>query len=136
MRIAGFFLSLLLAAPAAAQTPLSAIAPPSGPALGPKTLLPINIACTDVPVAAQPSSPLRVLAPHGDDHHEFSYRNDIVVLNGGTPQGLQPGQRFFTRRAFGTRPHRLRVRRGRHERLSRRVRRAGAAAGCRHRRHD
>ena len=96
MRTAGFFLSLLLAAPAAAQTPLGAIAP--GPALGPKTLVPANVACTDVPVAAHASSPLHVLAPHGDDHHEFSYRNDVVVLSGGTPQGLQPGQRFFTRR--------------------------------------
>lgn len=98
MRIAGFFLSLLLAAPVAAQPPLIAIAPQPRSVLGPKTLMPANVACTDVPVAAQPSAPLHVLAPHRDDHHEFSYRNEVVVLSGGTPKGLQPGQRFFTRR--------------------------------------
>lgn len=98
MRTVSFFLILLAAAPATAQTPLAAIAPPQGPVLGPKTVVPASVACADVPVAAPPSSPLRVVAPHGDNQHEFSYRNDIVVLSGGTPEGLMPGQRFFTRR--------------------------------------
>jgi hypothetical protein len=98
MRTAGFFLMLLAAAPATAQTPLIAIAPPQGPTLGPRTVVPATVACTDMPVSAHPGSPLRVLAPHSGDPHEFSYRNDIVVLSGGTPQGLTPGQRFFTRR--------------------------------------
>jgi hypothetical protein len=100
MRTAGFFLLLLVAAPAAAQTqtPLIAIAPSPGPVLGPRTVIPALVACTDLPVSEPPSSPLQVLAPYADDLHEFSYRNDVVVLSGGTPQGLQPGQRFFTRR--------------------------------------
>ena len=102
MRSAGIFKSLLSflillgVGPAAAQT---LIAPaPAGPALGPKTLVPAIVACTDVPVAAAPSSPLRIVAPHSGDPHELSYRNDVVVLSGGTPQGLLPGQRFYARR--------------------------------------
>lgn len=100
MRTATIFVLLLTAAPAAAQNsqpPLISLAPP-GPALGPKTVLPASIACTDAPVSAEPSSPLRIVAQHGGDAREFSYRNDVVVLNGGTPEGLVPGQRFFTRR--------------------------------------
>jgi hypothetical protein len=98
VRIASFFVVLLLAAPAAAQTPLIAIAPPRGPVLGPRTVVPATVACTDLPVSAPPTSPLRVVAPHNGDTHELSYRNGVVVLSGGTPQGLQAGQRFFTRR--------------------------------------
>ena len=97
MRTVSFFLILLIAAPAAAQSPLGATAP-QGPALGPRTVNSASLACTDAPVAVQPSSPLHVVAPHSGDPHEFSYRNDVVVLNGGTPQGLAPGLRFFTRR--------------------------------------
>lgn len=98
MRTAIFFLLLLAASPATAQTPLSALAPSAGPTLGPKTIVPANVACTDVPVMAAPSSPLHIVAPHGGDTREMSYRNDVVVLNGGTPGGLLPGQRYFTRR--------------------------------------
>jgi hypothetical protein len=98
MRTAAFFLTLLAAAPAAAQQPLTAIAPSPAQGLGPKTVVPASVACTDAPVSTEPSSPLRVLAPQAGDLHELSYRNDIVVLNGGTGQGYKPGQRFFTRR--------------------------------------
>jgi len=98
MRTATFFVLLLTAAPAVAQTPLISLAPPPGPVLGPKTVMPANVACTDVPVANVPPSPLHILAPHGDDARELSYRSDVVVLSGGTPAGLMPGQRFFTRR--------------------------------------
>jgi hypothetical protein len=51
-----------------------------------------------MPVAAIPSSTLRIASPHAGDSHEFSYRDDIVVLSGGAPQGLATGQRFFARR--------------------------------------
>jgi hypothetical protein len=89
---------LLAAVPAAAQSQTLIAASPAGPALGPKTVSPAHVACTDVPVAAQPSSPLHIVAPHGADMRELSYRNDVVVLNGGTPQGLSPGQRYYARR--------------------------------------
>ena len=66
--------------------------------LGPKTLIPAHVACADVLVAVRPSSPLHIVAPHSADPHEMSYRDDVVVLSGGTPQGLAPGQRYYARR--------------------------------------
>ena len=100
MRTSGLFFSLglLVAAPAAAQTPLISLAPPPVPIYGPKTVVPAHLACTDVPVVAYQAPALRVLAPHGDDAHEFSYRDGVVVLTGGKPEGLEPGHRFYTRR--------------------------------------
>jgi hypothetical protein len=89
MRTSAFFFSLLLATTTAAQSPAS---------LGPRTVVPATVACTDVPATAMPSSALRIASPHAGDSHEFAYRDDIVVLNGGTPQGLAIGQRFFARR--------------------------------------
>jgi hypothetical protein len=91
MRTSALLFSLLLATPAAAQTAAAGH-------LGPRTVVPANVACTDMPAAAVPSSALRIAAPHGGDSHEFAYRDDVVVLNGGTPQGLAAGQRFFARR--------------------------------------
>ena len=91
MRISALLFSFLLATPAAAQTA-------AGSHLGPRTVVPANVACTNVPATAMPSSPLRIAAPQGGDSHELSYRDDIVVLNGGAPQGLAAGQRYFARR--------------------------------------
>jgi hypothetical protein len=104
MRISGLFCSVLLAvaAPAAAQS-LATLAPPPAPIYGPKTVIPAHIACTDVPVATHQPPPLHVVAPHGSDARELSYRDDVVVLNAGTPQGLGIGQRFFSRRLLGPR---------------------------------
>jgi hypothetical protein len=93
--------ALVISLPALAQSaqpPLAAIAPPAGPVLGPKTLTAAHVACTDSSVTTAPASPLHVVAPHSGDSHELSYRNDVVVLSGGTPEGLMAGQRFFTRR--------------------------------------
>jgi hypothetical protein len=103
MRISGLFCSVLLAAanPVAAQS-LATLAPPA-PIYGPKTVIPAHVACTDVPVATHQAPPLHVVAPHNDDHRELSVRDDLVVLNGGTPQGLVPGQRFYSRRLLGPR---------------------------------
>lgn len=89
---------LLIPVNAAAQTPLSTLAPPPLPIYGPKTVLPSHLACTDVPVTTHQTPPLQILAPYGADHRELSTRDAIVVLNAGTPQGLSVGQRFFTRR--------------------------------------
>jgi hypothetical protein len=103
VRIAGSisricFVFLLVAVPAAAQTQTLVAPAPAAPVLGPKTIIAAHLACTDVPVAVQPSSPLHIVAPHSGDAHELSYRNDVVVLNGGTPQGFAPGQRYYARR--------------------------------------
>jgi hypothetical protein len=103
MRTSGFVFSILLAAAASAaaqtpQTPLIALAPPPAPIYGPRSVVPAQLACTDVPVSEHQTPPLHVRALHSSDPAEFSYRDSVVVLNGGTPQGLTPGQRFFTRR--------------------------------------
>jgi hypothetical protein len=82
----------------AAQSPLVAAAQRVGPDFGPKTVTPILALCTDVPTATPPMASLRIVAPHAVDLHESSARGDLVVINGGTPQGLSIGQRFFTRR--------------------------------------
>lgn len=94
--------SLTAAAPVAAQS-LATLAPPPAPIYGPRTVVPAHLACTDLPVASFVAPALRVLAPHGDEPREFSYRDSIVVLSGGTPQGLAPGQRFFARRLLSPR---------------------------------
>jgi hypothetical protein len=100
MRTSRLIFSVLLfaAAPAAAQPPLITLAPPPEPIYGPRTVIPAHIACTDVPVTGHVEPPLRILAPHLATPAEFAYRDSVVVLNGGTPEGLMPGQRFFIRR--------------------------------------
>ncbi len=80
---------------AQAVPPLAEVA--RGP-LGPRTVTPAVVACTDLPMSAAPVTPLHVIAPHAGDLHQASYRGDVVVLSGGTPQGLMVGQQFFTRR--------------------------------------
>lgn len=102
MRISSLLFSLLLAAPAAAQS-LITLAPPPAPIYGPRTVIPAHLACTDVPVTSHQPSPLHIVAPHAPSNHEFAYRDTIVVLNGGTPEGLTPGQRFYARRLLGPR---------------------------------
>jgi hypothetical protein len=103
MRNSGLVLGalLLVCVPASAQTPLVAIAP-AGPArddLGPRTVLPAMVACTDLPAAGSaPEVAMRIQAPHAPDRHLISNRGHIVVLNGGTPQGYAVGQRYFARR--------------------------------------
>ncbi len=66
--------------------------------LGPRTLTANHVACTDVPTTAEPLSSLRVLAAQTGDKHMNFATGEVVVINGGTPQGVTPGQRYFTRR--------------------------------------
>jgi hypothetical protein len=99
MRTPGLFVGVwLLAAPLAAQTPLITLAPQPAPIFGPKTVLPAHVVCTDVPVNVHQAPALHILAPYTGDAREFSSRDSIVVLSGGTPEGLMPGQRFYARR--------------------------------------
>jgi hypothetical protein len=65
--------------------------------LGPRTLTPSIVSCTDLPTATVPTSPLRVVASHSGGLHQIYGTGEIVVLNGGTPQGLMVGQRYFIR---------------------------------------
>lgn len=66
--------------------------------LGPRTVHPIYIACADLPIAAVPAASLRILAPHSGNGHEVASPGELVVLNGGTKEGLAIGQRFYARR--------------------------------------
>jgi len=83
-------------------TTLSAIAPPrTNPGLGPYTVTPAIVACTDLPAAA-PSAAFRILSAQAPDAHQIYAPGELVVLNGGTPQGLAVGQQYFARRqAYG-----------------------------------
>lgn len=90
-------LVLWLSLPAGAQTPAGAVA--GVPALGPLTLTPTIVSCTDLPtVATLPGTELRVLGLHNADRRSSAARGDLVVLNAGTPQGLAIGQQYFARR--------------------------------------
>jgi hypothetical protein len=101
MRTAGFVLGLMVSAAgvAGAQTAAPPVAPlPGSQAYGGKTLVPAIVACTDLPTATVPTPSLHIVAPHAGDLHAGASRNDLVVLNAGTPQGLAIGQRYFARR--------------------------------------
>jgi hypothetical protein len=90
-------IALSLAATASAQE-LTVIAPNiTDRTLGPRTLTPSIVSCTDLPTATVPSNPLRVVAAHSGYDHQLYKPGEIVVLNGGTPQGLGVGQRYFVR---------------------------------------
>lgn len=87
--IAGLF----LAAPALAQE--------DPRLLGPKTLLPAHVLCTDLPVSARPQPTLLVAGGHTTDGRESLGRGDQVVVSGGTADGLAAGQRLVARRLQG-----------------------------------
>jgi hypothetical protein len=102
MRTFGFVLSGVLVAASSAFGQVSSVqvmeAPATNPNLGPRTLTASIVACTDLPTATVPASALRILSGQVGDDHTVYAPGEIVVLNGGTPQGLLVGQRYFSRR--------------------------------------
>jgi hypothetical protein len=102
MRIFGFVVSGVLVAASSAFGQVSSVQVIESPAtnqnFGPRTLSAAIVACTDLPTATVPTPSLRVLAAQVGDHHTAYGPGEIVVLNGGTPQGLLVGNRYFTRR--------------------------------------
>lgn len=108
MRTAGILLGLLMttAARAAAQTPPASLPVAGAHVYGGKSLVPATVACTDLPTPTVPMPPLRILSPHRSDLRQSATRDDLVVLNAGTPQGLAVGQRYFTRRVKSPLNHR------------------------------
>ena len=107
MRTAGLAFGLLLttAIAAAAQPAPEPALLQASPIYGGKSLVPATVACTDLPSATVPTPALRILSPHTADLREGAIRNELVVLNAGTPQGLAVGQRYFTRRVKGPISH-------------------------------
>lgn len=81
--------------------PSTSSAQTSAPVLGPRTLLPAQVLCTDLPVTAVPSQKVLVRSGHNPDGRLSLSEGDVAVLNGGTPQGLSTGQRYLVRRLRG-----------------------------------
>src|SRR5262245_59207391 len=101
MRISSPFVVgvLLFAGVASAQTQqLTVIAPnTTNTTLGPRTLTPSIVSCTDLPTHSEPASPHHVVAEQAGTERKLYATGDVVVLNGGTPQGFAVGQRYFAR---------------------------------------
>jgi hypothetical protein len=91
-------LALSTAAVSAQTQPLTVIAPnTTNTVVGPRTLTPRIVSCTDLPTHTDPASPLHVVAAQAGADRTLYATGEVVVLNGGTPQGLTVGQRYFVR---------------------------------------
>lgn len=89
MRIRALVVVLALAAPAAA----------AAQDLGPRTVVPMHVACADVVVTdLPPSATLAVAGAQRGDGRLSLALGDAAVINAGTAQGLAVGQAFFARR--------------------------------------
>lgn len=74
-----------------------------GQGLGPRTLLPMHVACADLPISAPPAVSLTVAASRDGDGRQTLATGDVVVIRAGAPQGLTVGQQFLARRLDGGR---------------------------------
>ena len=81
---------LLITPTAWAQTP--------APTLGPRTLVPVFVACADLPITALPSPAPLVISGHNTDGHQDMAPGDFVILEG---TGFTIGQRYVARRLRG-----------------------------------
>lgn len=93
-------LSVVVVSVIAFATAASAQTPPTDP-LGPRTLVPALVMCTDLPVLMSPEVTLRVVGGQMGDLRQSFARNDIVVLPGGTTDNINIGQRYIARRLKG-----------------------------------
>jgi hypothetical protein len=66
--------------------------------LGPRTLLPMHVACSDLPVTTPSGATLTVAGSQRADGRLSLGTGDIAVIRAGTPQGLAVGQSYFARR--------------------------------------
>jgi len=87
--------AVLTAMPAVAQITAADV---PAPALGPRTVVSATVSCTDTPTGGGPQGSLRVVGPQAADGRQSVARGELVVLSGGTPQGLAIGQQYFARR--------------------------------------
>lgn len=91
MRIQIFAAAVLLATvPASAQSPVDVT--------GPRTLTPLMVACTDLPVVAKPEPRLLIKGRHGIDPAGLLATGHVVVIGRTPDDGLAEGQRYAVRR--------------------------------------
>jgi hypothetical protein len=69
--------------------------------LGPRTLLPVHVLCTDLPMATLPVPSLTIAGVQKADNRSGMSPGDTAVLAAGTPEGLAVGKRFLARRPHG-----------------------------------
>lgn len=86
---AGTALILGIAAPVWAQMP---------PALGPKTIMPAHVMCTDVHVPVAPVPRIVVKGPHHSEIRSVLSEGDTIVVGRSADDGLAVGQRYLVRR--------------------------------------
>lgn len=84
---------LLAAVPASAQAPKDVV--------GPRTLTPWMVACTDMPVTAKPAPRLTIKGVHTYDDRSLAGRGQEVMIGRIPNDGLLPGQRWAVRRLQG-----------------------------------
>jgi hypothetical protein len=73
--------------------------------LGPRTLLPLHVLCTDLPAAAPPTPSITVAAVQVGDRIRASLgKGETAVIHAGTAQGVAVGQRYVARRPLRRQP--------------------------------
>lgn len=84
---------VLAAVPVLAQSPVDVT--------GPRTLGPLQVACTDLPVTAKPEPRLFIKGAHAADYRTLVATGAEVMINRLPDDGLAPGQRYVVRRLQG-----------------------------------
>jgi len=69
--------------------------------LGPRTLLPMHVACADIAVTTPPTGKFTIAAAERADGREVMGTGETAVIRAGTSQGLAVGQQFAARRLDG-----------------------------------
>jgi hypothetical protein len=85
----GTALVLAVAAPVWAQTP---------PVLGPKTIMPAHVMCTDLHLPVLPVPRIVIKGPHHSEIRSILGEGDVVVVGRTADDGLAVGQRYMVRR--------------------------------------
>lgn len=70
----------------------------AGQSLGPRTLLPMHVLCTDLPVTAPPGMGLTIEGAQHPDGRQALGIGDVAVVRAGTADGIKVGERFMARR--------------------------------------
>ncbi len=63
--------------------------------LGPRTVLPMHVACAELPIAGSPTIALNVAASERGDGRLILGTGELAVIHAGTAQGLAIGQSFL-----------------------------------------